>query len=594
MVVTFLLLIGSITAVNSLHIPGFVNGKPLRYHLDGIRLPGNADVDKCANETFRETWFSQVVDHFDSSNKDMWNQRVQVNFKFFNTSITDRPLIFLMIGGEGPAEQKWVCREDYTYMKLAQNNSALVIQLEHRFFGKSYPKVINSTMGDMSTATLSLLTSQQALEDLAYFIKNYKFNGSVTFTNPRWIVFGGSYPGSLCAWFRADPRYSSLTLGGICSSAPLLPKVDFYEYAEVMEFAFKNWSAIQKTNCDQLLTQGFAQLRQNTYTDSGRTMLNSMFNITPPLNTSMDNYDFYATNFLANVFNVFQGIDQYTFDARDNITEGGYNIDNLCKKMIASSDPVTGIKNIVFWDPTNPNPGPQNLDNNYYGDVSLFNQSYYDYSNADAADIAAGRGWMWLCCGMALGWLQSTDNSNGMFNRAINLNYYLQMCTDFFGPDINTMYITNKVAQVANIFPAPWNYTATNVVLPNGDYDPWHSLSSYVNDDTRHQVSLLTHGAAHCSDMYPVWPNEPTALNATRQRVIKEVNYYVTLNPNPAVSSSSSVGPVMTSPVSPVSGSPSTGSPATGSSVPTVIPTTSSGNFLLPSLLLLFVTFIIC
>uniref|UniRef100_A0AC35FYX5 Uncharacterized protein n=1 Tax=Panagrolaimus sp. PS1159 TaxID=55785 RepID=A0AC35FYX5_9BILA len=570
MVVAFLLLVGSITAVNSLHIPGFVNGKPLRYHLDGIRLPGNAATDKCT----KETWFSQVVDHFDPSNKDMWNQRVQVNSKFFNASITDRPLIFLMIGGESPAEQKWVCNEAYTYMKLAKDNSALVIQLEHRFFGKSYPYVKNSTMGDMSTSTLRLLTSQQALEDLANFIQNYKFNGNITFTNPRWIVFGGSYPGSLCAWFRADPRYSNLTLGGICSSAPLLPKVDFYEYAEVMEFAFKNWSAIQKTNCDQLLTQGFALLRKNTYTDSGRAMLNSMFNITPPLNAAMDNYDLYATNFLANIFNVFQGIDQYTFDARDNITEGGYNIDNLCRKMIASpSDPLTGIKNIFFWDPKNSSKsGPQYLDNDYYGDVAQFNQSYYDYSNDTAADNAAGRGWMWLCCGMALGWLQTTDNSNGMFNRAINLNFYLQMCTDYFGPDINTMSITNKVAQIAYTFPAPWNYTATNVVLPNGDYDPWHSLSSYVNNDTRHQVSLLTHGAAHCSDMYPVWPNEPLALNATRQRVITEVNYYITLNP--ANNQASSTAP--------------TGSSTIGST------TTSSANFLLPSLLLLFVTFSIC
>uniref|UniRef100_A0A914P9A2 Uncharacterized protein n=1 Tax=Panagrolaimus davidi TaxID=227884 RepID=A0A914P9A2_9BILA len=59
------------------------------------------------------------------------------------------------------------------------------------------------------------------------------------------------------------------------------------------------------------------------------------------------------------------------------------------------------------------------------------------------------------------------------------------------------MYITDKVAQIAYTFPAPWNYTATNVVLPNGDYDPWHSLSSYVNNGTRHQISLLTHGMAH-------------------------------------------------------------------------------------------------
>jgi hypothetical protein len=372
---------------------------------------------------------------------------------------------------------------------------------------------------------LRLLTSQQALEDLANFVQNYKYN-NITWTNPKWVVFGGSYPGSLCAWFRGDSKYANLTVGGICSSAPLLPKLDFYEYAEVMEYAFKNWSAIQNTNCDQLITDGFYQLRQNTYTDSGRAMLNAVFNITPPLDSTMDNYDLYATNFLANVFNVFQGIDQYTFDGRDNITIGGYNIDNLCKKMIAAPDPVTGIANVFFWDPTNPNPGPQFLDNDYYGDISYFNKSYYDYNNYYEQDIAASRGWMWLCCGMALGWLQTTEN-NGMFNHAIPLSYYLKECSDFFGPDITTEYITEKNQQINYIFPAPWNYTATNVVLPNGDYDPWHALSSYVNNDTRHQISLLTHGAAHCADMYPPYSGEPAGLNATRQIIIREVGYYL-------------------------------------------------------------------
>uniref|UniRef100_A0AC35FSN4 ShKT domain-containing protein n=1 Tax=Panagrolaimus sp. PS1159 TaxID=55785 RepID=A0AC35FSN4_9BILA len=72
------------------------------------------------------------------------------------------------------------------------------------------------------------------------------------------------------------------------------------------------------------------------------------------------------------------------------------------------------------------------------------------------------------------------------------------------------MYITDKVAQVAYTFPAPWNYTATNVVLPNGDYDPWHALS-----------------AAHCADMYPPYSDEPAGLNATRQIIIREVGYYL-------------------------------------------------------------------
>lgn len=130
-----------------------------------------------------------------------------------------------MIGGEGTALQKWVCQTNYTYMQMAAKYGALLIQLEHRFFGYSYPKKTKAGLGDMSTEALALLDSRQALEDLANFIKTFNYN-NITWTNPRWVVFGGSYPGSLCAWFRA--KYPDLSIGGVCSSAPLWPKVDFY------------------------------------------------------------------------------------------------------------------------------------------------------------------------------------------------------------------------------------------------------------------------------------------------------------------------------------------------------------------------------
>ena len=148
-----------------------------------------------------------------------------MNPRFFDANVTDEPVIFLMIGGEGTAEEKWVCNPKYTYMELAAKYNALVVQLEHRFFGWSYPKKTKAGLGDMSTDALALLTSQQALEDLAKFVREWTYNNA-KWTNPKWVVFGGSYPGSLCAWFRA--QYPDLTLGGICSSAPLWAKVDFY------------------------------------------------------------------------------------------------------------------------------------------------------------------------------------------------------------------------------------------------------------------------------------------------------------------------------------------------------------------------------
>ena len=59
---------------------------------------------------------------------------------------------------------------------------------------------IRSFYSDMSVENLKFLNSEQALADLAVFVNamNVKFKLS----DSKWICFGGSYPGSLSAWFR--------------------------------------------------------------------------------------------------------------------------------------------------------------------------------------------------------------------------------------------------------------------------------------------------------------------------------------------------------------------------------------------------------
>lgn len=68
------------------------------------------------------------------------------------------------------------------------------------------------------------LTSEQALADLAYFIQG--INNQYNFPNDtKWIVFGGSYGGSLAAWVRA--KYPHLVHGAVSASGPLLALIDF-------------------------------------------------------------------------------------------------------------------------------------------------------------------------------------------------------------------------------------------------------------------------------------------------------------------------------------------------------------------------------
>jgi len=77
---------------------------------------------------------------------------------------------------------------------------------------------------DMSTTNLVYLSSEQALADLAEFIVDIPTTLGIP-TSAKWIVFGGSYPGSLAAWLRM--KYPHLVHAAVSSSGPLLAKVDF-------------------------------------------------------------------------------------------------------------------------------------------------------------------------------------------------------------------------------------------------------------------------------------------------------------------------------------------------------------------------------
>lgn len=58
-------------------------------------------------------------------------------------------------------------------------------------FGKDYKK--SMFRADLSTPNLKYLSSKQALADTARFIKAVNLKRNIT--NPKWIVFGGSYAG---------------------------------------------------------------------------------------------------------------------------------------------------------------------------------------------------------------------------------------------------------------------------------------------------------------------------------------------------------------------------------------------------------------
>lgn len=74
-------------------------------------------------------WFKeQKLDHFSETDNRTWEQRF-----FVNDTLWDRGSgpVFLMLGGEGPADPAWLAT-DTDIMRNAAKFNAIVISLEHR------------------------------------------------------------------------------------------------------------------------------------------------------------------------------------------------------------------------------------------------------------------------------------------------------------------------------------------------------------------------------------------------------------------------------------------------------------------------------
>ena len=106
----------------------------------------------------------------------------------------------------------------WQWVQWAKDFHARMVVLEHRFYGDSQP------FRNTSIQSLAYLQTEQALADTAVLIGT--LNALKNDSNPRWVLFGGSYAGSLAAAMRV--RYPSLSIGAIASSAPVQAQVDFY------------------------------------------------------------------------------------------------------------------------------------------------------------------------------------------------------------------------------------------------------------------------------------------------------------------------------------------------------------------------------
>jgi hypothetical protein len=232
--------------------------------LDNLKKKGSvtsgssAGVDSAASTHFFD---DAVLDHFSSSfaaPSQKWSQRYYVDSTFWKG---EGYPVFLYIGGEGPQSAP----SSRLFMwSLAEEHGALMLSLEHRFYGESQPTA------DMSVTNLAFLTSEQALADANRFIEYVKgATADDTQSTPalvlpssasssKVVAFGGSYPGNLATWIKL--KYPASVVGSVGSSAPVFANYDYVQYAEVVGAALAYDTIGGSSECEATVAEGVAQL----------------------------------------------------------------------------------------------------------------------------------------------------------------------------------------------------------------------------------------------------------------------------------------------------------------------------------------------
>ncbi|CAK4693768.1 unnamed protein product [Aphanomyces euteiches] len=326
-------------------------------------------------ETPADEWFeNQKLDHNDPSNNATWRQRYHVNPAWFGGA--GYP-VFVYINGENVADPTSTTSPNLFMNELAQKYKALVVSVEHRFYGQSQPRP------DLTIESLKYLTSYQALQDLVAVQQHIIEQRNLTSAN-KWVAFGGSYSGVLAGFVRA--KFPNNFVGSVASSAPVWAKTDFVEYSEKVAYGLKFFGGDKCLNNVGQAMKDFHALMVSTKQEDA-DLFKRLFNPCAPIKNDLD-----RAVLEVDMFGNFQSIAQYngfeSFSQR-HLQILGQQLASFNQQFGWDSRNCTGVDYDTEW-------------------ISGINSTALDMTNK------LGRQWFFQTCN-EFGYGQTTAGSKSIF-----------------------------------------------------------------------------------------------------------------------------------------------------------------------------------
>lgn len=440
----------------------------------------------------------QALDHYDPQDTRMWRQRYFVNESFFEPSAGP---VFLCVGGEGPPLEPTVVVTGDLHcadlILIAQQQHALILALEHRFYGESIPTK------DFSTASLRYLSSRQALADIAtfhaYIVAKYNLQGN------KWVTFGGSYPGMLSAWARL--KFPHLIHAAVSSSSPVQAIENFQGYNDVVGASLGNAMVGGSAECLQTVNSTFEELGAQLQSASGRRQLEALFHVCGQ--NALDVFE-NQQQLLQNLFDVFP------VQSNDpTCTQPGCNIQQVCRLML---DPEVGTPLQRLGRLVALAQGPTCLDCYLADYIALL------------LNGTGERVWTYQTCAEFAFYQTCDPGSACPFTRAPwldTLQSSLALCSVAY--NITAAQVAKNVADSNNYYGGD-HPGGTRILFVNGDIDPWH-VQSVLKSLSPLLPALVVPGASHHAWTHPPRPTDSPAVVRVRVQIAQYVHDWLELDP---------------------------------------------------------------
>ncbi|KAK6944081.1 Peptidase S28 [Dillenia turbinata] len=419
------------------------------------------------NQPLYETkYFTQILDHFNYNPQSYqtFQNRYLINDKYWGGAAKNSP-IFVYTGNEGDIE--WFAQNTGFMFETAPHFEALLVFIEHRFYGKSIPYGGDTSIAYKNASTLGYLSSTQALADYATLIIDLKKNLSAV--DSPVVVFGGSYGGStffmfplfalllaghfqmLAAWFRL--KYPHVAIGALASSSPILNFEDI-----TSPYSFNN-----------IITQDF---RANTAKQpKGLELLRNSFKIcTNYISAS------YLQGWLQTAL-IYTAMTDYPTPSNFLQPLPAYPVKEMCK---AIDNPSLGNDTFAKLY------GAANIYYNYTGNATCFDL-------LDKSDPHGLGEWTWQACTEMIMPTEGSNSESIFPPSDYNYTDRLEFCMSYFDVEPRPTWITTEfgghdIYRVLKRF-------GSNIIFFNGLRDPWsgggYSLSLSLSLSLTHTQNLV-------------------------------------------------------------------------------------------------------